>query len=314
MLDTAGSQGLPCATFGLPRRAPTRIPPKLQSPRLMMTNWTPSATRADVLRMVRRYVELTYSIRSCAGRMAIDETRVVKRRDAKSGIMESSEVGALSWPEFLDVIKNGVIRKAVTALPEARTDVTRPASGPEVEEAFASYREVTRSEESSDEDCGAALALVMSAVRGKPMRCVAPRRDVSPMVRPKARSGVSSSNGNDIRNWLAQVNRMFGSREQKHALIEAVTLWSELAAITNALAAARSARERQGGKKRIKRSKHTAPSVRDEVARLQSLEREIVVRLDAVLQSNHFRDGMEYTLRACTASRDVEAECFGMAA
>jgi uncharacterized small protein (DUF1192 family) len=74
-------------------------------------NWTPSATPADVLRMVAKYVERQFSLPSAAGRMAIDESRVTRRK------VGNIDLEDLSLAEALDAIKTATIRRAVYAAP-----------------------------------------------------------------------------------------------------------------------------------------------------------------------------------------------------
>lgn len=75
-----------------------------------------TATRADVVRLVARYVQIEYfGIRSAAGRIAIDDSRLTKRRAAGKIDLESA-----SKAEVLDAIRNADIRRAVYA------PVTRP--------------------------------------------------------------------------------------------------------------------------------------------------------------------------------------------
>lgn len=63
--------------------------------------------RKRVVQMVARYVRLEYSIRSSAGRMAIDESRLTRKRGVEIDLETASEV------EILDAINTASIRRAV---------------------------------------------------------------------------------------------------------------------------------------------------------------------------------------------------------
>jgi hypothetical protein len=73
--------------------------------------WTPTATRADVIRLIARYLRLEFSIRSAAGRLVMDEDRVARKRRVVFDISEASE--AETW----DALRIAGIRDAVYAPP-----------------------------------------------------------------------------------------------------------------------------------------------------------------------------------------------------
>jgi hypothetical protein len=103
----------PFDTLRLVRRAPGDVHPAPQKP---MT-WTPTADRADVIRMVQKYVEKDFSIRSTAGKLVIHEGRLARKRGA------DIDIDRTSGPEILDAIQTAEIRRAVYAPPPRRTDV-----------------------------------------------------------------------------------------------------------------------------------------------------------------------------------------------
>jgi hypothetical protein len=84
-------------------------------------NWTPTATRADVIRMVARYVKLQFSVRSTSGELVIDEGRLSRKRKADINVEQASV------PEILDAIHTAEIRRAVYATPDV--PVHRTAGG-----------------------------------------------------------------------------------------------------------------------------------------------------------------------------------------
>lgn len=73
--------------------------------------WTPTATRADVIRLVARYLRLEFSIRSAAGRLVIDETRMPRKRSV------AFDISAASDAEIWDALRTSNIRRAVYAKP-----------------------------------------------------------------------------------------------------------------------------------------------------------------------------------------------------
>jgi hypothetical protein len=76
---------------------------------------TLSASRADVIRMVARYVQLAYSPRSMAGRLVVDESRLARKRETEIELDSASSV------QILDAIRTAMIRRAVYAPPVAPT-------------------------------------------------------------------------------------------------------------------------------------------------------------------------------------------------
>lgn len=78
--------------------------------------WTPSATRADVVRMIARYVRLEFTIRSATGKLVVDETRISSRRVLDDRDLDIED---MSFAEFRDAINTLVLRRAVYARPEA---------------------------------------------------------------------------------------------------------------------------------------------------------------------------------------------------
>lgn len=120
MSDLFEVQGYPSHTLPLVRTDDTLLHedvagPSGHSPFFPPTRmtWTPTATRADVVRMVARYVRLEFSIRSGAGNLVIDESRTAKRRSAKI------DLDNLSYEETMDAIVVGQLRQAIYAKPEA---------------------------------------------------------------------------------------------------------------------------------------------------------------------------------------------------
>lgn len=73
--------------------------------------------RSDVVRMLSRYVLLSgeSSMRSIAGRIAIDETRVGRQRPGSELV---AELEGLSYVEALDAFARAYLRKALYAQPE----------------------------------------------------------------------------------------------------------------------------------------------------------------------------------------------------
>lgn len=98
---------------------PTHIQPLPVPQSRKLNTWTPTATRSDVLRMVQRYVEKEFSIRSAAGKLVIDEGRLARKRGSDIDI----DIDRATAPEILDAIRTAEIRRAVYAPISKRTDV-----------------------------------------------------------------------------------------------------------------------------------------------------------------------------------------------
>ena len=78
-----------------------------------------SVERRAVTRMINRYVRLGGGgVRSTAGRIAIDESRVT--RSDRNAMPSLDDWGT---PKYLDAIRTYVIRQAVYAIPEIRSDL-----------------------------------------------------------------------------------------------------------------------------------------------------------------------------------------------
>lgn len=90
--------------------------PVAQSPHIAMT-WIPTATRADVIRMVARYIALEFSIRSTSGKLVIDEGRVPRKRSATIDVETATAL------EVFDAIRMAELRRAIYARPAARSDL-----------------------------------------------------------------------------------------------------------------------------------------------------------------------------------------------
>ena len=109
MLAPVAAQGYPHGTLELVRSAPDPVPPQAYTTNNTMT-WTPSATRADVERVVARYVRMEFSIPSQAGRVVIHDSRAAQK--------QSLQVGAdCSDAEFLDALRLTILRRAIYAKP-----------------------------------------------------------------------------------------------------------------------------------------------------------------------------------------------------
>jgi hypothetical protein len=96
--------------------------PHVAQSHIAMT-WTPTATRTDVIRMVARYVNSEFSIRSTAGKLVIDEGRLARKRGA------DVDLDRATMPEVLDAIRTAEIRRAVYAPRRRRFDVRGERGG-----------------------------------------------------------------------------------------------------------------------------------------------------------------------------------------
>jgi len=274
MFDQLQSQVHDAVTLPLLRRngADDNTLPFLPSQHRM--TWTPSATRSDVVRMIRRYKEREFSIPSAAGKIAIDETRVVKRgrRGAEVDVMDAS------WAEIIDSARNWQIRQAVTAPVARRTDVKGSAEWN----------------------------------RDHILRCVAPRRSVAPIVKVKSsrRGGLSEADA-DVRAWRDTVTNKLARipRVEASALLEAEELRLKLIETSNRLTAARSDLRRATGGRRRAPDADLHVIV---VALFISEERDHLSRLRAIVHSTEYDSGIDHLLEVCTVSRDVEEYCFRM--
>jgi len=258
--------------------------------------------------MIRLYKEREFSIPSAAGKIAIDETRILRRR----GRFDEVDLAEMSWSDMLAVCRNGKIREAVTAPPERRTDVTYPTSETETREALASYREVVRSESCTDEKRSSALSMMMGALRGKPMRCVAPRRAVAPIVKLRPTRGGATYADSDVRAWRDTVTNKLARirRDEERALLLAEDLRSKLIETTNRLAAKRSETQRSSGGRRRTCDQLSAPVV----LLLEVDERRLLDDLSSIENSTTYSNAIDNLLAVCTVSREVEEYCFRMAA
>lgn len=227
--------------------------------------WTPSATRADVVRMVARYVRLAFSIRSAAGRLAIDESRISRRRTEQDPI----DIMEMSWVEIVEAQRYGKLRAAVMAAPERRHDVR-------------------------------------STVTGDPLRCVAPTRDVAPIVRGRAHGSGNPATGTDARNWRATVAQKLARipRPQAEALLEVANLRMRQEEVTNQLDAVSRAERRMksGGRNARNIRRHAAARV-DE---LRSQKTAFSDRLARVVRTNLYRQGVDNLLTVCTKTAEIE--------
>jgi hypothetical protein len=104
--------------LGLAPVAPSDVLPR----RRFLITMTADDTRADLVRkalrrrverMIDAYVRLEFSMRSAAGRMVVDETRLLKKRRVDVDLDTASET------EVLDAIYRASIRRAVFAPPSA---------------------------------------------------------------------------------------------------------------------------------------------------------------------------------------------------
>lgn len=113
-------------------------------------------TRDDVARVLKQFVRIEFSLRSGDGRLVIDETRVVARRQRTEVIDFDG-----SLVEVLDRIKHAYIRAMSTAPPTPRRELSTPTLGREQYEIR----------------CVAPTVAVAPIVHGKPTRNAASAQD-----------------------------------------------------------------------------------------------------------------------------------------
>lgn len=248
-------------------------------PRTIKMTWTPTATRADVIRMVAWWVRTEYSLRSGAGRLVIDETRLPhKPRRRFTNDSEFMEWFANATPvEVYDTLRRADMERAVYAKPYDPT-----------------------------------FDLQVINIEGDRPYRVAPLEAVARIVRPKARLGVNVDAGADTRNRRATIAQKLGHipREEAETVVLAARLKIEIEELTNKADYIRKIlqRLRSGGRstKNLRRAGDERLSELQSKRSRKAEERTLLIRSDA------YRDGIDGLLVVCTASEEVERECFGV--
>lgn len=254
-----------------------------ESPTTKRMTWTPSATREDVLKVVRKYVLLEFSIRSAAGKLAIDESRVAKN----ASIAVEADC---SETEFRQGLQTYLLRRAIYASPEAPTH-------------YPTYDPRHLSSDTS----------------GRPLRRVAPLRDVAAIVRPKSSRG-SGTPQTSKRDWrasvaqkLAKMGRLLMSegidRADVLVIVEIEKDRQRRVIVRNQLQAERSAAGRlKSGGKATKHQRHEADG---RVAELRAIDASLTERIQAGVRTRAYRHGIDHLLALCTATPDIERDIFG---
>ncbi len=246
--------------------------------------------REDVLSVVRRYVQLEFSIRSAAGRLAIDESRVSK--DASLGVGPDC-----SDAELRSALRVYLIRNAVYAKPEAPEHQPTPEMG---------------------------------RVKQGKLHRVAPLRDVAPIVRPKSSrgSGAPQSSKRDWRASVGQKlqamaveliaggvtrNEIFFRDSETNDLITVLEYIERTKQrriiVRNQLQQARTAEQRirSGGRNARNIRRHAEDRVRE----LRSLDSLLTDRIQFGVRSRAYRRGVDALLAICTATPEIERDIFG---
>lgn len=240
--------------------------------------WTPSATRADVIRLVGRFVQLEFSIRSAAGKLVIDETRVVAkdaRRQAKDAFADAMALFLDGREaEAHDALRNANIRQAIYAKPE---DPSPYCGG-----LFGRHR----------------------------MTRVAPLKDVARVIRPRP-TRCAAPDGANAREWRATVAQKLGHLQfdQQAAVVGAEKIRIGLKITRNRLEEARRAvgRLRSGGKV----TRPLRQRAEEVLLFLRAREAEDGDSLKRLVRTGPYRHGIDNLLVVCTTSEDVERYLFG---
>lgn len=250
--DTIAESTYDSPTLGVVRRLRPDVPPQFPSDTM-----TTDDTRADLVRkalrkraerMIARYVRLEFSMRSAVGRMALDETRLLKKQSVDIDFESATSA------EVLDAIYAQAIRRAVFARPEAPI-------------VFGSQKHGDKYER---------------------LRRVIPAKDVAQIVRPKSKHGSSDGGCDvrEWRATVAQKLARLPKAESS-ALLEVANIRVELGVIVNQLAAARSesGRLKRGGRDARNLKRHAEERVSELKSRetMLSDRRDKVLRGDLYL-------------------------------
>lgn len=276
MLDREPGKVHDFATLELLRKAPP-TPADDQSENNMTDERTP--VREDVVRMLKRYVRMEYfGIRSGAGRLVIDESRMPRKGRGMPPAEVREFIQTASKVEILDAIATADLRRAAYAPTARRAECSTPGR---------------------------------FATEG-PLHCVAPRRDVSNVVSIKSRMGgnAAAATDRDPQLWKSTVAAKLAKipKLEQRAVVSAAILRLELIEIRNALQQTRTAVERlRGGRKKARAEYHPAENRRTELAISEEKKSD---QLKALVRTRLYRDGLDRLWYLCAVDEAVRVYVF----
>lgn len=237
-----------------------------------------SSARADVLRVVARYRSTEYDVGSVAGKWAIHETRLGVEIDIEEASVQ----------EVVDAIVLAELRRRIYAKPAQRRDVTPTPDVRHLDDAeplFCPWPRIV-------------------------LRCVAPRPDVTPVVRVRP-SRPSSGGDSGIRAWRGTVGWCLKPLPPVcvDALFRGADTAAERVPVRNHLQTARSIYERasSGGRK----ARRLAAVAAEEVHRLEIEDRRLCQELDQIVAGDAHRAGLIGLEREIYRFPDRPAVVFG---
>ncbi len=226
-----------------------------------------------VVRAVIRFHNSQYEPGSATGRLSIHESRV-----SATGSHEADDVDLedASFTEILDAICRANLRRAVYALPAKRADVVHDAG----------------------------------VDKGKPLRCVAPRRMVAQVVsvRPTRHPGGGTGG---VRLWRLEFAKCLGKipRSCQDALKNAVEIAGDRIELGNRLQAARSEVERLRSSSKKKAAKLLAEAS-ERLRSLEARDRESSRILDELVRGAAHRYGLRRLEQIISSSAELEDAIF----